>query len=108
MQLCITACVLQERGIIIRVRENGIVVLVPRFGIESMIFLAEPGDVGTTQFDDNTLTVTCKGVAYRIFEWLDLEISVDKSQPHRPALALKILGPVEASEAPVSKRARKK
>ena len=27
--------VVSERGIIIRVRENGIVVLVPRFGIES-------------------------------------------------------------------------
>jgi hypothetical protein len=60
------------------------------------------------RYDDATLTVTAKGVAYRIFEWLDLEISVDKSQPHRPALALKILGTVEPTAAPVSKRARKK
>jgi len=85
--------VVTERGIIIRVRENGIIVLVPRFGIESMIFLSEPGNLGPTPlYDDQNMTVTVKGQKYKIFDWLMLEISVDKSQPHRPALKLDIVG----------------
>lgn len=104
--------VVTERGIIIRVRENGIIVLVPRFGIESMIFLSEPGDVGASPiYDDQKMSVSVKGQTYRIFEWLMLEISVDKSQPHRPALKLDIVGTGEDAKEPArqeNKKAKKK
>jgi len=102
--------VVSERGIIIRVRENGIVVLVPRFGIESMIFLVEHGSVGIAPvYDDQAQCVTVKGTTYRIFTWLQLEISVDKSQPHRPALQLKItgMGDSECTVEPECKRSKK-
>jgi len=99
--------VVTERGIIIRVKENAIVVLVPRFGIESMIFLSERGGPGPDPvYDDQQMSVTHKGTTYKIFEWLQLEISVDKSQPHRPALELKIVGTGEEAK-PAEKAAKR-
>jgi len=96
--------VVNERGIILRVRENGVVVLVPRFGIEGTIFLADQSNnSGSTVYDDQALTLTINSTVYRIFDWLNLEISIDKSQPHRPQLQLKILSRGDEEE-PASKK----
>ena len=42
-----------------------------------MIFLVEHGSVGIAPvYDDQAQCVTVKGTTYRIFTWLQLEISV--------------------------------
>eukprot|EP00658_Telonema_sp_P-2_P018231 TRINITY_DN17154_c0_g1_i1.p1 TRINITY_DN17154_c0_g1~~TRINITY_DN17154_c0_g1_i1.p1 ORF type:complete len:443 (+),score=129.45 TRINITY_DN17154_c0_g1_i1:100-1428(+) len=103
----------QEKGIILRLRENGVGVLVPRFGIEALVRLDElhPDLV----YSDELLTLAAGGRTFHMFDWVELEITVDNSKPHRPGLSLTILPPgddkpaqAEASPEPKKKKARKK
>lgn len=82
-------------------------VLVPRFGIESQIRLdeAHPDLV----YSDELMTLTAGGHTYRMFDWLQLEISIDSSKPHRPALKLDIISNAndQEVEVPPTKKSKK-
>lgn len=51
----------EQEGFIIKVFSNGIVILVPKFGVESLIGLEDIGDADTASFDENTYSLKVTG-----------------------------------------------
>eukprot|EP01127_Copromyxa_protea_P018391 TRINITY_DN5788_c0_g1_i1.p1 TRINITY_DN5788_c0_g1~~TRINITY_DN5788_c0_g1_i1.p1 ORF type:complete len:166 (+),score=48.38 TRINITY_DN5788_c0_g1_i1:83-580(+) len=83
-------------GRIISVKQNGIVVLVPRFGIEGKVYLCDGLD--TSQFwtlDKNTQSVTSpdKSIQLQVFGKVTVEISMDETKQHSPKVVFKCLNP---------------
>jgi exosome complex exonuclease DIS3/RRP44 len=50
----------EQEGFVIKVFSNGINILVPKFGVESLIHLADLGDPETATFDEDTFTLNVK------------------------------------------------
>ena len=77
----------------IKVRENGVVVLVPRYGIEGIVYVAEKGKHNPFTYDPKTDALKAPGCTLRTFDKVRVAISVDQSRAHRPKLHLAILEP---------------
>ena len=83
-----------EDAYIIKVRENGVVVLVPRYGIEGIVYVSEPGAPSPFAFDAAEEALRAPGCVLRTFDKVRVRISVDQSKAHRPKLKLSITEPV--------------
>ena len=68
-------------------------VLVPRYGIEGIIYTCQRGERNPFTFDKKADTLTAPGCTLRTFDKLRVRISVDSSRPHRPKLDLTIVEP---------------
>ena len=84
----------EEPAYIIKVRENGVVVLVPRYGIEGIVYVAERGARNPFTYEAKTDTLQAPGCVLRTFDKVQVAISVDASRPHRPKLHLAIIEPM--------------
>jgi len=82
-----------EDAYIIKVRENGIVVLVPRYGIEGIVYTSERDKPNPFSFDKKLDTLSAPGLTLRTFDKLRVRVSVDSSKPHRPKLNLAVVEP---------------
>jgi exosome complex exonuclease DIS3/RRP44 len=83
-----------EDAFIIKVRENGVVVLVPRFGIEGIVYVASKEGRNPFAYDEKLDTLTCGSLVLKTFDKVRVRISVDSTRPHRPKLELAIVEPV--------------
>eukprot|EP00854_Cymbomonas_tetramitiformis_P002795 gene2795-3587_t len=87
---------------VIKVKENGMVVFVPKFGIEAMVYL-NPKGVEEKAFELNMetqkITNAAEDLSYQIFDKVFVQISVAEVPPHGRKLMLKL---VEESEVPVA------
>jgi len=83
----------EEAAYIIKVRENGVVVLVPRYGIEGIVYAAARGERNPFTYDSKTDALIAPGCTLRTFDKVRVKISVDTSRAHRPKLLLDILEP---------------
>jgi len=83
----------EEDAYIIKVRDNGIVVLVPRYGIEGIVYVCEAGEVSAFAFDEKRETLSAPGCTLRTFDRVRVRIAIDSSKPHRPKLQLSITEP---------------
>jgi exosome complex exonuclease DIS3/RRP44 len=82
-----------EDAHIIRVRENGVVVLVPRYGIEGIVYVCASGERNPFAYDPKLDVLRAPGCVLRTFDKVRVRISVDSSKPHRPRLELEIVEP---------------
>eukprot|EP00898_Chlorokybus_atmophyticus_P008814 jgi/Chlat1/8934/Chrsp94S08251 len=82
---------------VIKVRTNGIIVFVPKYGIEGPIYVTphakSKGEAAVTDdftLDEERQTVVSKDgkIAFRVFDTLTINISVQEPQPNRPKLML--------------------
>ncbi|XP_064382954.1 DIS3-like exonuclease 1 [Halichondria panicea] len=97
-------------GVIVGLRPNGITVMVPRYGIRSMVYLKDknglilqptrsPSEEGVTfntgsiEVTSHSVIVTHSGRAYtlRLFDRLLLRVCVETSHAHGHSLGLKLL-----------------
>ena len=76
-----------------QVRENGVVVLVPRYGIEGIVYVCEAGQQSSFTYDPKLDVLQAPGCTLRTFDKVEVRISVDVSKPHRPKLDLAIIKP---------------
>ena len=84
----------EEDAYVIKVRENGVVVLVPRYGIEGIVYVAARGERSAFAYDAKTDALIAPGCTLRTFDKVRVAISVDQSRAHRPKLQLAIIEPV--------------
>lgn len=82
-----------EDAHIIKVRENGVVVLVPRYGVEGIVYVCKSGERNPFVYDEKRDLLCAPGCELRTFDKVRVSISVDQSRPHRPRLALAIVEP---------------
>ncbi|KAL1520405.1 hypothetical protein AB1Y20_021991 [Prymnesium parvum] len=82
-----------EDAYVIQVRENGIVVLVPRYGIEGIVYVCARNEKNPFTFDNKLNILTAPGITIRAFDKLRVLIRVDSSKPHRPKLQLSVVEP---------------
>ena len=82
-----------EDAYIIKVRENGVVVLVPRYGIEGIVYVCAPNEPSPFAYDADRHELRAPGCTLRTFDKVRVRISVDSSRAHRPKLELAIVEP---------------
>ena len=83
----------EEDAFVIKVRENGVVVLVPRYGIEGIVYVCGRGQRSPFTYDEKLDQLACPGCVLRTFDKVRVRISVDASRAHRPKLVLAIVKP---------------
>lgn len=97
-----------EEGRILRVLKNGIIVLVPKYGLESIVYTAkEAGGPSPFEYDDEAKSLVAGNVTLKTFDTVKVEISVEgDEQGMRQKMNMRLVEPfVEGvSVAPSSKR----
>ena len=83
----------EEEAFIIKVRENGVVVLVPRYGIEGIVYVCASGAPNPFEYDAKLDVLRHRTCTLKTFDKVKVRISVDQSRPHRPRLELAIVEP---------------
>ena len=82
-----------EDAYVIKVRENGVVVLVPRYGIEGVVYVCGRDEKSPFSYDEKLDRLVAPGVTLSTFDKVRVKIAVDASRPHRPKLDLAIVEP---------------
>eukprot|EP00967_Tisochrysis_lutea_P082414 scaffold114103_cov29-Tisochrysis_lutea.AAC.6 len=83
----------EEDAYIIKVRENGVVVLVPRYGIEGSIFVGSKHGRSVFEYDDKHELLRAPGCTLAAFDKVRVHIHVNRDKPHKPQLELNIVRP---------------
>ncbi|XP_077231136.1 ribonuclease II family protein [Tasmannia lanceolata] len=79
---------------IVKIRANGFIVFVPKFGIEGPIYLKQRGqDTGEWLVDEEHQRVTKLGtnVSFSVLQTVRIHMEVVEPQPNRPKLQLNVL-----------------
>jgi hypothetical protein len=71
-----------------------VVVLVPRYGIEGIVYTCKSGEHNPFTYDAKRDVLAAPGCVLRTFDRVRVRISVDSSRAHRPKLVLAITEPV--------------
>mmetsp|Transcript_15462 Transcript_15462/g.48742 ORF Transcript_15462/g.48742 Transcript_15462/m.48742 type:complete len:277 (+) Transcript_15462:1146-1976(+) len=82
-----------EDAHVIKVRDNGVVVLVPRYGIEGVIFVCGAGERNPFAFDEAAETLHAPGCSLSTFDKVRVRIHVNTEKAHKPKLELSIVEP---------------
>lgn len=91
--------VLKEEAYVIRVLKNGLVVLVPKYGVESVVYSAPvPGEPALLNYDaeKNRLTSVDGSIHINLFEKVRVQITVSDAgdaAAQRSKLQLKLIEP---------------
>ncbi|KAL0231767.1 hypothetical protein GEMRC1_011171 [Eukaryota sp. GEM-RC1] len=79
---------IQQRGIVTKILEKGVVVFVPKFGVDSLVKLSDRGDFSF----ENGSQVSVGGRRIKLFDKLDVLVSVDEhAKTHTLKAAVQIL-----------------
>ena len=78
---------------VIRVRANGIIVFVPKFGIEAPVIFEEvDGGKAKCVLDEEAMTVTTgEGKTWKVFDSLRVKIEIEELAARRSRLAIRII-----------------
>jgi exosome complex exonuclease DIS3/RRP44 len=78
---------------VFKVRANGLVVFVPKFGIEGPVLFVEGenSDTATCTLDEDAMTVTHKGKTWKVFDRLTVRVEVEQLPAHRSRLLITIV-----------------
>eukprot|EP01117_Protostelium_nocturnum_P014512 TRINITY_DN5529_c0_g1_i2.p1 TRINITY_DN5529_c0_g1~~TRINITY_DN5529_c0_g1_i2.p1 ORF type:complete len:923 (+),score=171.48 TRINITY_DN5529_c0_g1_i2:291-3059(+) len=89
----------EEDGYITRIKSNGFSVLVPKYGVETMVLLNSDNVKNDFIFDqeEHTIKSSSLGVTLGLFTKVKIEISVD---PNKQELKLRCLNPPIHSQSP--------
>uniref|UniRef100_A0A1E1X5G1 Exosome complex exonuclease RRP44 n=1 Tax=Amblyomma aureolatum TaxID=187763 RepID=A0A1E1X5G1_9ACAR len=81
--------VVDEEGYVLFVRENAVQVLMPRFGLETTLFLREEG----WKYDEEACTQSFGDVTLHQFDQLVVQVSVDSRNVQHQKVVVKIVEP---------------
>nr|CAB3502140.1 unnamed protein product [Digitaria exilis] len=79
---------------IVKVKANGFIVFVPKFGIEGPIYLTPKGDKGGDWVVDEVpqrVTKPGTNISYAVLQTVRIHMEVVEPQPHRPKLQLTLI-----------------
>uniref|UniRef100_A0A0E0K8A6 Uncharacterized protein n=1 Tax=Oryza punctata TaxID=4537 RepID=A0A0E0K8A6_ORYPU len=79
---------------IVKIKANGFIVFVPKFGIEGPIYLTPKGDKGGDWIVDEVhqrVTKPGTNVSYAVLQTVMIHMEVVEPQPHRPKLQLTLI-----------------
>ncbi|CAA6655841.1 unnamed protein product [Spirodela intermedia] len=78
---------------IVKIRANGFIVFVPKFGIEGPVYLVKRGEKSDWLVDEANQRVTKagSGVNYRVLQAVKIHMEVVEHQPNRPKLELTLI-----------------
>ncbi|GAM19631.1 hypothetical protein SAMD00019534_028060, partial [Acytostelium subglobosum LB1] len=82
-----------EKAYIIRVKANAFVVLVPRYGFEGTVYVAEPNAPSSFTYDCVNQTLSNDTLTFRVFDPVTVEIFVDDSKAHDQKLKIICINP---------------
>ncbi|XP_013415893.1 exosome complex exonuclease RRP44 [Lingula anatina] len=100
--------VLIEDGYVMFVRKNALTVLIPKYGLEGIVKLAEYQNI--MKFDDENTVQTIGDVIIRVFDAVKVEVSVDQSNIQHQHIKFKLVSPQlpEIEEGPPLKKQKKR
>ncbi|XP_037568995.1 exosome complex exonuclease RRP44-like [Dermacentor silvarum] len=81
--------VVDEEGYVLFVRENAVQVLMPRFGLETTLFLKEEG----WKYDEEACTQSFGDITLHQFDQLVVQVSVDSRNIQHQKVVIKIVEP---------------
>ncbi|KAK9713411.1 hypothetical protein RND81_06G025500 [Saponaria officinalis] len=80
---------------IVKIRSNGFIVFVPKFGIEGPVYLTGKGDKGVGEWvvdEQHQLVKKVDGtVSYHVLQMVSIHMEVVEPQPNRPKLQLTLM-----------------
>jgi exosome complex exonuclease DIS3/RRP44 len=85
--------VVREHAYITRVKANAFICIVPRYGIEGIVYVADKRGNTPFVFNDDDQSLTKGDVRLRMFDKISVQISVDMTNPHRPYLKIDCVSP---------------
>ena len=97
-----------EEGYVIRVLANGFVVLIPRYGLEGVVYVAERDQDSQFVFDEAAFSLSSPLGVIRIFDRVKVRIGVDDSSVRKFRLNLTLLEPFALGDLNSSALKRRK
>jgi len=98
---------IEEEARVIRIMDNGFVVLVPRYGVEGIVTTAEPGKPAFFKHNiaNNTLENEATKTTIRIFDTVIIQIKVENSNTQKQQVKFHLVKPIipEMSVKPLEK-----
>lgn len=97
-----------EEGRVIRVLKNGIIVLVPKYGVESIVYTTNKGSTSSPfVYDDDDKSLTAGDIKLKTFDSVKVQISVEGDElGMRQTMKMKLVEPfVEGVSVSDKKRA---
>jgi len=88
--------VVEEEAYILFVKRNALQVLVPRYGVETMLFLDKKGEMSATvklDYDEDNSTLLVGRMRFRTFDKIVVQLSVEKSGLQHTKLKLSLVKP---------------
>ncbi|XP_065004841.1 exosome complex exonuclease RRP44 homolog A-like [Musa acuminata AAA Group] len=82
------------QGRIVKIKSNGFIVFVPKFGIEGPVYLVPKGDKGADWVVDEAhqrVTKAGSNITYGILQTVRIHMEVVEPQPNRPKLELTLI-----------------
>ena len=88
----------REEGFVLFVHRNALQVLIPKYGVEGMVFFdrqsSETGSKLSLVHDDEKPSLTVEGVVFRLFDSVTVRLQVEKSSIQQSKLKLYLVSPV--------------
>ena len=88
--------IVEEEAYILFVKRNALQVLVPRYGLESMLFLSKKEEASSTiqlDYDESRCTLTIGGLKFQTFDPIVVQLSVEKSGLQQSKVKLSLVKP---------------
>ena len=86
--------VVEEEAYILFAKRNALQVLVPRYGVESMLFLDKKGETSVKlEYDEDNSTLLVGRTRFRTFDKVVVQLSVEKSGLQHTKLKLSLVKP---------------
>ena len=88
-----------EKGFVLFVHRNALQVLIPKYGVEGMVFFdgvsaSETGSKRSLTHDNEKPTLTVEGVVFRLFDRVTVRLEVERSSIQQSKLKLYLVSPV--------------
>ncbi|KAG7201943.1 hypothetical protein KM043_004648 [Ampulex compressa] len=83
-----------EEAYILFVRKNALQVLIPKYGLEGIIYLSNKNDPSIFTYNPEDHSQTCGNVVLRMFDPLTIQLSLDRSNVQHEKLVFKLVKPV--------------
>ncbi|XP_063981458.1 exosome complex exonuclease RRP44 [Diachasmimorpha longicaudata] len=84
-----------QAGYILFVRKNALQILIPKYGLEGILYLNKKGELSTANFvyNDEEHTQTCGDVVLKSFDPVEVQLSLDRSNVQHEKLVFKLVKP---------------
>ena len=84
---------MDEEGYVLFIRKNALQILIPKYGLEGTIFLANHKGESLFVYDEEASTQQAGDVVFSTFDPVTVQISIDSSNIQHQKLALKLVTP---------------